>query len=486
MIRISSSHHFSLYLRCYNPAVRWKKAYWFIGILMVIGILVAIGYSYSKPAIQDRISWRLDFAFTYLRNLVNPVDPLSIQGNPSSSSNASAPSQLEGDAVAGQIAGKDADSKETLPLETRDTQLQTASNQDGGGIKLLEATPTLTPTPLPSPTPEPLPEAISLPVPSWEKQDINNCGPASLAMYLRYWGWEGDQFEISDLLKPNRRDRNVNVEELVYYVRTRAGWLNAEYRVGGELELLKRFLATGIPVMVEEGVFLEETYWPGDDHWAAHYLLLTGYDDRTQTFTAQDSFFGADQAVSYSELDASWRIFNRVMVLVYPPGSQETVQQILAEDWDVATNRQNALNRAQEEIDSNPQDAFAWFNLGSNLAYFEKYEEAAAAFDRAFNQEIQENSEALPGTVLPQRMMRYQFAPFIAYFHSGRTEDLLALAEYALKRTPNAEEALLWHGWANYRLGNSSAAIQDFYQALEHNPNYQDARYAIDFVRENP
>jgi hypothetical protein len=47
---------------------------------------------------------------------------------------------------------------------------------------------------------------------------MNNCGPASLALYLRYYGWQGDQFTISELLKPRREDRNVNVEELVYYV----------------------------------------------------------------------------------------------------------------------------------------------------------------------------------------------------------------------------------------------------------------------------
>ena len=76
--------------------------------------------------------------------------------------------------------------------------------------------------------------------PAWEKQDINNCGPAALAMYLRYYGWEGDQETIREVIKPFRDDRNVNVEELAYYVRTKAGWLQIQYRVGGDLELLKK------------------------------------------------------------------------------------------------------------------------------------------------------------------------------------------------------------------------------------------------------
>ncbi len=413
-----------------------------ICLVLVIAVL-------SLPSAQNRWGWRLDFAWTYLRNWLNPVEPyiavVDQGGN-------STPTPISG---------------EPTPLYTRVvTRIPAAT-----------ATPSPTspqPTSTLLPTSTPIPGAVSLQAPDWERQDINNCGPASLAMYLRYWGWGGDQFEISDMIKPNRKDRNVNVEELVYYMRNRAGWLNVEFRVGGDIELLKRFLAEGIPVMVEEGVYLEETYWPGDDHWAAHYLLLTAYDDALGTFTAQDSFFGDGKTVSYSELDENWRVFNRVYILVYPPDRQEAVIRLLGKSWDIAANRQYALEQAQGEIDLDPQDAVAWFNLGSNLVYFERYEQAAGVFDTALSLE------------LPQRMLRYQFTPFIAYFHTGRTDDLLALADYALKRTPNAEEALLWHGWANYRLGNSSAALQDFYQALEHNPAYQDAQYAIDFVRQNP
>src|SRR3989304_2450883 len=126
------------------------------------------------------------------------------------------------------------------------------------------------------PTPTAIPAAVRLPAPQWEKQDWNNCGPATLALGLRYYGWEGDQFTISDLLKPDRGDKNVNVEELVYYVRTRAGWLSADFRVGGTQERLQALLAAGFPVIIEKGFILEEN--DGGGGWAGHYLLLTGYD----------------------------------------------------------------------------------------------------------------------------------------------------------------------------------------------------------------
>ncbi|MDX1435750.1 MAG: C39 family peptidase, partial [Anaerolineales bacterium] len=327
-----------------------------------------------------------------------------------------------------------------------------------------------TPTATPTLVPTPLPERVSLTTPLYETQDWNNCGPATLSLYLKYYGWEGDQFEISDLLKPERSDRNVNVEELTFWSRNHTGWLNTEFRVGGDIELLKKFIAAGIPVMIEEGTHLDSTYWPNDDRWAGHYLLLTGYDDATQTFNSQDTYYGADLPVAYDTLDANWKSFNRVYILIYPPDRDQEVKAILGPHWDVDYNRQYALETAQSEIDADREDGFAWFNLGSNLVYFERYSEAAKAFDQARTLD------------LPQRMLRYQFGPFFAYFHSGQTDDLLALTEYALQRTPNAEEALLWHGWGLYRQGDVNGALSNFRAALEANRFYQDAIYALEFI----
>jgi tetratricopeptide (TPR) repeat protein len=112
--------------------------------------------------------------------------------------------------------------------------------------------------------------------------------------------------------------------------------------------------------------------------------------------------------------------------------------------------------------------------MGSNLTYFERYIEASTAYDTARN------------LGLPQRMLRYQFGPFIAYFHSGQLDPLLALTKYALQRTPNSEEALLWNGWGLFRQGKRAEAIANFQQALVEHPDYQDAQYALNFVQGNP
>ncbi|GAB4581294.1 MAG: hypothetical protein Fur0022_40410 [Anaerolineales bacterium] len=412
-----------------------KKRLTRMGILLV-GIMLLAALLSQIPAVKERLAWRLETTRVLIARLLDPVE--------------AAPTPLP---------------TPTPALTATPTQTPSPS-----------ATPTQTSTPTPGPTatftpsPTPLPVSVLLPPPVWAKQTANNCGPATLALYLQMFQWDGDQFDISELIKPKNDDKNVNVEELVYYVRNYAGWLNIDFRVGGDIETLKKFLAAGIPIMVEEGYYGTEYYWPNDDGWLGHYLLVTGYDDTTQTFTVQDSYLGPDRQVEYAKLDEGWRTFNRVFLYAYLPYQEDTVRNILGPHWDAAYNRQYALEVAQAEAAANPQDAFAWFNIGSNLVYFERYAEAAQAYDTARQ------------IGLPQRMYRYQFGPFFSYFHGNRIEELMAVTEYALQITDNSEEALLWRGWGLYRQGDTTAALASFNAALAANPYYTDAQYGINFI----
>ena len=266
----------------------------------------------------------------------------------------------------------------------------------------------------------------------------------------------------------------MSVEELVAYVRTRVGWLNALFRVGGTVEQLKRLLAAGFPVMIEVGLEVERRAWYNDDRWAGHYLLLTGYDDARGVFIVQDPLYGLNQEYTYEEIDARWKPFNRVFLLVYPPQKEPALKAALGPYWDMEESRRLALEQARREIEANPEDAFAWFNLGTNLVYFEDWYEAARAYDRA--RELG----------LPQRMLRYQFGPFFAYFHSWRLEDLQALVEYALKITPQSEEAWVWKGWLHFRLGENDKSLRAFCRAYVLNPTFPDARYGLQYLGATP
>jgi len=402
---------------------RWAWLGWFaLGAAVMTAVLLG---AYQLPAVRERLEWRLDAAAGIVAGWLHPG--------------------------------------ETLPTPAHAAAL--------GSLPTLlpAAKPTSGPTPLPSPTPLPLPDTVGLPAPAWEKQSWNNCGPATLALALRYYGWQGDQDGISDLLKPDPGDKNVNIEELVYYVRTRAGWLNAEYRVGAELDTLKRFLAAGYPVVIEKSLELPPN--EGGGGWAAHYVLLTGYDDGRQEFVTQDTYHGPDLPVAYADLEARWHAFNHVYLVVFPVERAGEIAALMGDEADEEINRERALERSRAEVAAGPEDAFAWFNLGTNLTHFERYGEAAQAYDAAL------------GLGLPWRFTRYQFGPYIAYFNQGRFEDVVDLATSTLYRTSKSEEARLWRGWARYRLGDLRGALDDFQAALEVNPNYLDARYALDYVR---
>jgi tetratricopeptide (TPR) repeat protein len=136
-------------------------------------------------------------------------------------------------------------------------------------------------------------------------------------------------------------------------------------------------------------------------------------------------------------------------------------------------NRKRAIDIFQAETKANPKNAFAFFNLGTNLVYFDRYGEAFNAYDTALKLK------------LPQRMLRYQFGVYMTYFNTGRIDELIALCDYALEITPNSEEAMLWKGWGLYRQGRSDEALKIFQKALEARPDYSDANYAINFVLNN-
>jgi hypothetical protein len=409
-----------------------KRNLLFTGAGFVLAAILVL----QIPAINSRVAWRYEVAKTYVKNVLHPVGeaPTAIPNPTSTPSPAT-----------------------STPAVTPTAAVVAAT---------VPATATLAPPP---------PQAF-LSSPPYEKQTPNNCGPAALSMMLHMFGWTGNQKTISDVIKPVNGDRNVNPEEMAYWVHNFAGWLRMEYRVGGDIETLKRLIAASYPVIIEGTTSLnpDDTGWPDDDLWAAHYLLLTGYDDTAQTFTVQDTYRGPDQKISYEQLESEWKPFNYLYLVVYLSERAAEVQAVLGPNWDPDANRQNALAMAQAATAADPSDAFAWFNVGSNLVYFERYEEANAAYDQARQ------------LGLPQRMFRYQFGPFIANFQAHRTEDLLALTDYALQRTEMSEETWLWHGWGLYRQGDTNGAIEDWRKALSVRPGYDDALYALNFVGATP
>jgi len=415
-----------------------------IGLLAAGVVLTCLAgvLIYYLPPVHSRLAWRVENLRVQIRRAINPPEEAVFVPQ----------QQLEAAVQA------------TLQAMTVTAILPTV-------------TPTATPTqampatPLPSPTPTPIPGQVSLSGIRHEYQTFNNCGPANLAMTLSFWGWQGDQRDTAAYLRPGEFDKNVMPAEMVAFVNEKTD-LKAVSRVGGDLETIKRFIAAGFPVLIEKG------YDPEHDDWMGHYLTLNAYDDSQNLFTAQDSLIMPDFPLPYQTVEERWRDFNFVYVIVYPPEREAEVMTILETQADESQNYQAAAQLDSQETStlSGRDLYFAWFNLGSNLVALEDYAGAAQAFDSAFAV-----YPSIPEGERPWRVMWYRVEPYVAYYQTGRYQDVInlanntffALGEYTL------EESFYWRGLANQALGNVNEAIFDLRKVLELNPNFSLAREAL-------
>jgi len=242
----------------------------------------------------------------------------------------------------------------------------------------------------------------------------------------------------------------------------RSQGFQAKVRVNGTLDLLKALVRAGFPPIVEKGFEPEEKLG-----WMGHYELVIGWSDATREFIVMDSYLGPNQAVSFDDMDKYWRQFNRTYIVIYKPEQAETLSKIIGGEMDDATMYQNALARAQAELAANDQDAFGWFNLGTNYAALQMFNESVAAYDQARR------------IGLPWRMTWYQFGWFEAYLAANRLDDVIALADVTLKNDPYAEEMYYYKGLVFQKRGDANAARGQFELALKHNPNFARAKQSL-------
>jgi hypothetical protein len=353
----------------------------------------------------------------------------------------------------------------------------------GAGVTALgETAVTLTPPPLPTPTatpsPTPAPTATATPQPPPAAarvdglrivaQGFNNCGPATLTVNLNFYAVPARQAEVAAVLKPNPEDRNVTPEEMRDYVLNHTE-LRATVHRGGDLTLLKRFVAAGFPVIIEKG------YEPDARlGWMGHYLTVFAYDDEQAEIRAIDTYLGpwdsSGYRYSYEHIERVWNQFNNAFVVLYRAEQEAVVHDLLGPDMlEPTTMWQNAALATHAATQARPDDTFAWFNLGSSLTRLgqltgnsEYFEMAAASFDRS--REIG----------LPPRMLWYQFEPYRAYLEMGRLDDVFTLTDAILRHEGGrgVEETFYYRGLALLAQGDRDGAANAFRRATQLNANY--------------
>jgi tetratricopeptide (TPR) repeat protein len=257
------------------------------------------------------------------------------------------------------------------------------------------------------------------------------------------------------------------------FVETQTEGFGALVRMGGDIDLIKRLIAGGFPVLAEKGYY--EYDYTGKLGWLGHYQFVTGYDEAEDFLILQDTYVkdGKDHRTGYAEFIEGWRSFNYLFIVVYP---QERAGEVIAllgpyADQDWAT--QHALEVAQIEAQSlsGIDQFFAAFNEGTSQANLQQYPDAASAFDRAFSL----YADLADDTSRPYRILWYQTWPYWAYFYSGRYQDVINLADTTLYDTiskPVLEESFYWRALAREALGDTSGAIEDLRKSVELNANF--------------
>lgn len=338
------------------------------------------------------------------------------------------------------------------------------------------APPTATPTSTPSPTP--LPEQVVLDDLIVEKQGFNNCGPANLTIALNYWGDNTTQEVAADYLKPNIEDRNVSPWQISDYV-NEFTTLRSTVHSGGDMDMLKAFIAAGYPVVIEKG------YEPSNGTgWYGHYLTVYGYDDTEGEIYSRDTnlgpFDGSPRIDNYEEFLAWWQHFNYTFYVIFPPEDESIVMDIIPDVLeDPITMWQYAADRARDEIQREPDDVFTHFNLGVSLTYLGQltadtnyYAQAVETFD--ISREIG----------LPPRTLFYEHRPLMAYWKAGRLDDVIELTDALLQTTGGrwVEEIFWYRGHALATQGDLLGAQEAYLRALEVNRNFYPAQQSLDWV----
>ncbi len=425
-------------------------------------IIVFIIGLYYLPPVHSRLAWRFDSLRTQIKYMINPPDEAVFQPGQQTQINLAVTQMMQ-------------TLEATLTSQASASIALTATPQPD-----LSAQPAITSTPLPA--------TVMLQGVKYENQHgrLNYCGPANFSMALTFWGWKGNRDAVGKVVKPSDKDKNVMPYEFQDFITDNVPSMTSVVRYGGDIDMLKRMVSAGFPVVVEKGIY--EVDVNGQYGWMGHYAFVTGYDDTTQNIIYQDTYQpdpvtnpGPNRHIKYSTFIEGWRAFNYVFVVVYPVEKENQVMALLGPLADETAAARHALAVAQSEAQTltDIDQYFAWFNIGTSHVTLLEYVDAATAYDYAFNLYAKLNVE---DSVRPYRMMWYQTGPYKAYFYANRFSDVINLADTTLNETisePVLEESLYWRGQAYYMAGKTDLAVKDYREALKIHPKWIPATEAL-------
>lgn len=300
-------------------------------------------------------------------------------------------------------------------------------------------------------------------------QTFNNCAPAALSMALSYYGVQRSQEELADDLRPVHNLKGINDDKSTppdeLAEKSKEYGLVPYYRANGSVDLLKRFIANGLPVVVRTRLDTEHDF--------AHYRVLKGYDDTTGQFVQDDGFQGKNIRYSYAAFMALWKPFNYEYLVMVPVAKKEMVEKILGEETDPMVAWRNAARTAEQELEKNPGDVNARFNLAVSLYYSGESERSAREFE-----EVERK--------LTTHVLWYRIEPIQNYFLLKNYDRVFVLSDSILNnKNPAFSELYLLKGKSYLAQGDTARAREEFKKAVLYNKNFKAAREALASVESN-
>lgn len=294
-------------------------------------------------------------------------------------------------------------------------------------------------------------------------QTFNNCGPATLSMALGWYKINVSQEELASKMRPYQHPKGDNDDKTIFTYEF-VDWakkygIEAIGRVNGDINLMKKFLSNGFPIVVK--TWLKK----GED--IGHFRFVTGYDDSKQLIFFDDSYDGPNRKMNYYDFLSLWQPFNYSYIVLYENDSLDTVKTIIGEDWIEKNSWKNALNRAEKENKLDPENIYPLFNISAISYHLEDYERSVKIFEQIESR-------------LPKRMLWYQIEPIKSYQELGNYDRVFEISDNILENGNRSfSELYVIRGNIYILQGLKDKAREQFELALKYNEYMVDAKIAL-------
>ncbi len=311
--------------------------------------------------------------------------------------------------------------------------------------------------------------AVRLIPPVFEHADLFNDGAAILSAALRFWGEVENQYRISSYVHSDPRDPVIHFSDLESFILDAYPDYSVIIRMNGNKDLLISLLKNEIPVIIRIQSKHYYSFWPRDDRIFGKFILLHGYDSKTDSFFFSDAINSNTEEISSEELLADWYPFQRRYFLIFPKEKDDIIRESMSENYYEELNLQSADAKFKTDSELLENNPFSQYNYGVVLYKSGDYTGSLEYFRKAAE------------LSLPHRYLNYQPEMFETLLRLGFADDLSEMTDELLKRNSHDDILTVYRGWASLLRGDLKEAGEFFDKAGKINPRNETVLYALKY-----